>query len=121
MGEFYFARGEDYSVKLAGEYVGGIKKVNCARITNFYDIKEFLTDTPVYRVASTSYELVLSLNFCEECIFDNTLSFDSIVLESEKHTEVFSDCTVSEITSQINAKGLIEKQVKIIAESRSVN
>ncbi len=120
MSDFAFSKGEDVVLRVNSEILGGVSRVGCALSSSVAEIKEFLTDAPVYRTVKNSYEITLNMYSEGENIFYSLQSFDSLELSQEGETVVYSDCTLKSIESVINPKGEIEYTVVINAEERNV-
>lgn len=118
MADFVFVKGEDITIKLNGEVLGGVQKAVCTTKKSFSDIKEFLTDIPVARVEEKKYEITLTLNSQSFDDFENEL--ESIEFSDSSKTVIYTKCSVEEAQSTVNAKGNVEYKVKITSEERNV-
>lgn len=117
MADFVFVRGNDLTIKLNGEVLGGVQKAVCSTKKTFSDIKEFLTDIPVARVEEKRYEIILNLNIPS---LDNLESIESIEISDSAKTVTYTKCNVEETQTTINAKGSIEYRAIISSDMRNV-
>lgn len=117
MTDFKYIRGSDVTVLVDGKVQGGIIKLVCKEKRDYIPIEEFLTDLPVYRYCVKSYVITFHMNCSEDNIyyFDNV---ESIKLVFPNGTEEYSGCRVHSIENAVPAKGNIEYEVTVLAETR---
>ena len=120
MTDFVFLKGDDVTVKLNSEILGGVLKAECVTQNTFINIEQFLTDIPVKRISKKNYEIVLTQNSDSENPLFQSDSIAELEFSDNQRTVKYYDCCVKSTESIINAKGAVEYKVKIIAGKREV-
>ena len=118
--EFAFAKGEDVTLKLNSEILGGVKNIVCRSKNSYTDIGSFLTDLPVYRIGESNYTVVLTMDCSEDNPFEGNSRFDRLSLLAGDREVNYTDCTVESVETTVGARGSIERVVTISAEERNV-
>lgn len=118
MSEFEFDKGDDIKIKLDGDILGGVKKAVCNTQNSFYDISQFLTDTPVDRIAASKYKIELVMNCSGRLGFLQGQSFEQIEIFNSDKSVAYRDCFVDKVTVNIAAKNYVEYTVNITANER---
>ena len=118
MATFAFEKGDDFTIRLNGKVLGGVKRVVC-KVENYCgEICEFLTDEPVYRKSYRRYKIELVMNSSGTLDFLQGQSFDSLDIFNKKRIVTYSDCFVASVTAEIKTGSHIEYTVKITADGR---
>lgn len=118
MADFAFDKGDDITIRLNGKIVGGVKKATCNIENTFYDISQFLTDTPVARMTGKKYNIELVMNCSGKLDFLQGQSFEKLEIFNTKKIVTYTDCYISSVTANISAKNAVEYTVKITAFGR---
>lgn len=114
---FSFVKGDDVTVSLNGERLGGINKLSCKKINEYTNIQQFFSSLPVYRYCIKKYVLTFYMEYKEESPFDAE-NIGNIELVFPYGTEVYGGCCVESIENTVNAKGNAERIIKVVAETR---
>ncbi len=118
--EFAFEKGENITLKLNSEVLGGVRKAVFKTKNSYTDIGSFLTDIPVYRTSETGYTVTLTMDCSADNPFDENIKFESLMVISDGRTVEYTGCTVENAETSIGAAGTIERVVTISADERNV-
>lgn len=116
MSDFTFLKGENIVIKIDGEILGGVTKAVCSVENSYNEIREFLSDIPVEKIAVSNYRIEFATK--NGNMFVNIGKFNTLELCDENKTVEYMDCCVESVKTVINAKGSVEYNVVIKAEKR---
>lgn len=113
-----FAKGEDFTVTLNGSVVGGITNIICSEFSEIYDICTFLSGSPYDKIKIKKYKIVITLDCPVDCPFPVLNDIDEVSVANDYSTVKYLGCVIDSIDVGINAQGITQAVIKIIADER---
>ena len=119
MDDFGFLRGNEITVKINGNEVGGVISAVCKTENNLIRIKEFLTDKPVFSVEAPKYTIELKTRRSPDEILGGQ-AVSSVELAGGGKTVEYTSCSVAKTNAAVLPENIVEYSVVISADRRSV-
>ncbi len=119
MADFSFEKGDDITIYINGQILGGVKGAVCRRDNTCYSISEFLNDIPVKKLSKSNYQLELVLDGSDILQTFQGQNIQSIEFAGSYRKVIYSDCFIDSVDTSINPEKPIEYTVKITAVERS--